>query len=220
VPLIHVSTDYVFDGTAADFYREDDPVGPISTYGASKLEGERLVVACAPLHVIIRTAWVHSPWGHNFVKTMLRLAETRDDVRVVDDQLGSPTYAPHLADALIAVAEHVSGKYERGPWGIFHAVNAGETTWCGLAREIFRQAARHRLPVASVNPLTTASYPTLARRPANSRLACGKLQGTFGLALPDWRQGVTDCLARLAAERAALQSATVSNTSESRWPKT
>ena len=205
VPLIHLSTDYVFDGRAERPYREDDPVGPISVYGRTKFEGEQLVAVACPRHVIVRTAWVHSPWGTNFVKTILRLAETRLVIGVVDDQLGSPTYAPHLASALLAVGRRIAGAGVQGPWGTYHAVDAGGTTWCGFAREVLRQASRQGLRSADVQAITAADYPTAARRPANSRLDCNRLQSIFGLALPDWKTGVVACVERLARISSAGQ---------------
>jgi len=200
VPVIHVSTDYVFDGSKPVPYVESDPVAPLGAYGRSKYEGERRLMAACPEAIVLRTAWVYSPYGHNFVKTMLRLAETRDEISVVDDQLGNPTYAPHLADAIIAISRHV---LEGGStaWGLYHAAGSGDVTWCGFAREVFAASARHDGPTANVKPITTADYPTPARRPANSRLDGSKLREAFGVRLPAWQEGVADCVARLAAER-------------------
>ena len=203
IPLIHVSTDYVFDGTRKEPYREDDAVGPINTYGRSKLDGELRVARACAQHLILRTAWVHSPWGSNFVKTMLRLAGDRREIGVVGDQWGSPTYAPHLAGLVLALAQKVVTDTAAIPWGTYHAVNAGETTWSGFAREVFLCARERGLPAAEVVPIGTADYPTPARRPMNSRLDCAKLRRSFALELPDWRVGVRDCVDRLAA---ALQA--------------
>jgi dTDP-4-dehydrorhamnose reductase len=198
IPIIHISTDFVFDGTGDVPYRETDPTGPVNAYGRSKLEGEARVAEACERHVILRTAWVHSPWGGNFVKTMLRLATERPAINVVDDQQGSPTYAPHLAEVVLAIAHRVAADPPAKPWGIYHAVGAGETTWFGLACEIFRTAAEHGLPTAQVAAIATADYPTPARRPANSRLNCDRLRRSFGLELPDWRIGVQACVARLS----------------------
>jgi dTDP-4-dehydrorhamnose reductase len=198
IPIIHISTDYVFDGLKDDPYREDDPTGPINAYGRSKLEGEARVADACARHLILRTAWVHSPWGGNFVKTMLRLAAERPAVSVVGDQKGSPTYAPHLAEVVLAVASCVVTDPAGTPWGIYHAVGAGETSWFGFAREIFLSARKHELPAAEVTAITTADYPTPARRPANSRLNCDRLRQSFGLELPDWLVGVQSCVARLS----------------------
>jgi dTDP-4-dehydrorhamnose reductase len=198
VPLIHISTDYVCAGDGARPYLEDDPTGPVSVYGATKLAGELAIAATLPRHVILRTAWVHSPWGHNFVKTMLRLGATRPSLTVVDDQTGCPTYAPHLAQACLAIAARVVNEPMGSPlWGTYHAVGGGETTWCGFAREIFRLAADHGAAPVNVAPITTADYPTPARRPANSRLDTTKLATAFDIRLPDWHDGAAQCVARL-----------------------
>lgn len=198
IPVVHISTDYVFDGCKVSAYAESDAVGPTSVYGKSKLDGERLVAAAAPRHIIVRTAWVHSPFGHNFVKTMLRLAQTRAEIGVVDDQFGSPTYAPHLAAALLDVVRQLNAPGDAGGvWGVYHACGTGETTWCGLAREVFDVSARLGGLQTIVKPVATSDYPTAARRPANSRLSCEKLRAVFGVSLPDWRQGVSECVERL-----------------------
>jgi dTDP-4-dehydrorhamnose reductase len=198
IPIIQVSTDYVFDGMKDSPYREDDSTAPINVYGHSKLEGEQRVAKACARHLILRTAWVHSPWGANFVKTMLRLAADRPAINVVEDQKGSPTYAPHLAATLLAVAGRIAADPGGIRWGVYHAVGAGETTWFGFAQEIFRRAAEQGLPAAEVAAIATSAYPTPARRPANSRLNCDRLRQAFGLQLPDWRAGVQDCVARLA----------------------
>ncbi|MEZ5817096.1 MAG: dTDP-4-dehydrorhamnose reductase [Hyphomicrobiaceae bacterium] len=201
MPLLHVSTDYVFDGSKPAPYVEDDPVAPLGVYGRSKLEGEQRVAVLCPRHLILRTAWVYSPFGNNFVKTMLRLAGTRDEIAVVDDQIGNPTYAPHLADAILALAGHLAEGREVA-WGIYHAAGTGDVTWCGLAREVFVQSARHGGPVARVRAITTAEYPTPARRPANSRLDCGRLRQALGHGLPAWQSGIENCVARLLGQPA------------------
>lgn len=195
-PLIHISTDYVFDGSSVRPYLESDPVAPLGTYGRSKLDGERRVAATWAKHVILRTAWVHSPYGNNFVKTMLRLAASRPEIAVVDDQIGNPTFAPHLAAAVLTIADRIA---EGGDthWGIYHATGAGETTWCGLARETFAVSARLGGPTAMVKAITTAEYPTPARRPANSRLDGSRLGEVYGVHLPHWREGVAASVAAL-----------------------
>ncbi len=199
VPIIHVSTDYVFDGTKRAPYVESDATAPINAYGRSKLAGERMVAAAGTRHVILRTAWVYSPFGANFVKTMLRLSETRDAVNVVDDQLGCPTYAPHLADAILAIARRIeAGDDNAALWGVFNAAGGGETSWCGFAREVFRVAGQRGVKVPVVNAIATSGYPTPALRPANSRLDCGKLAATYGVRLPTWQVGARECVARLS----------------------
>jgi dTDP-4-dehydrorhamnose reductase len=197
IPIIHISTDYVFGGTKHGPYLEDDPTGPVNVYGRTKLEGEQRVAKACERHLILRTAWVHSPWGANFVKTMLRSATTRPSIGVVDDQKGSPTYALHLAGIVLALAARVAADGTR--WGVYHAVGAGETTWFGFAREVFRYAAEQGLPAADVAAIATSAYPTPARRPANSRLNCDRLRLLLGFELPDWRVGVHDCVARISA---------------------
>jgi dTDP-4-dehydrorhamnose reductase len=197
IPIIQISTDYVFDGTKHGPYLEDDPTGPINVYGRTKLEGEQRVAKACERHLILRTAWVHSPWGTNFVKTMLRSATTQPSIGVVDDQKGSPTYAPHLAGIVLALAARVAADGTR--WGVYHAVGAGETTWFGFAREVFRYAAEQGLPAADVAAIATSARPTPARRPANSRLNCDRLRLLLGFELPDWRVGVHDCVARISA---------------------
>lgn len=197
-PILHLSTDYVFDGSKETPYREDDSTGPIGVYGASKLAGEQAVAAANPNHVILRTAWVYAPWGKNFVRTMLRLAETRDEVKVVADQLGNPTYAPDIADGVIAVARNLlASPGDMSLRGVFHMTGSGETTWFGLAEAVFAASATLHGLSANVVPIGTADYPTPARRPANSRLECTKLKRIHGAALPDWRQSVVKCIERL-----------------------
>lgn len=203
IPVIQISTDYVFDGSKAKPYREDDATAPLNVYGRSKLDGEGRVARACPEHMILRTAWLHSPWGSNFVKTMLRLAETRSEIAVVADQMGTPTYVPHLADVVLAIAARATGGGSVMPWGVYHAAGAGEATWFDLAREVMRSAAEHGLPVAKILPITARDYPTAASRPADARLAGGKLQQALGLALPDWRSGVAEGVARLSAPRGA-----------------
>jgi dTDP-4-dehydrorhamnose reductase len=197
IPLVHMSTDYIFAGVKPEPYVESDATGPATAYGRSKLEGELRVRAACPRHLILRTAWVHSPYGHNFVKTMLRLAAARPEISVVDDQWGSPTYAPHLATAVLRIAS--SALHADGPWGTYHVVGKGETTWCGLAREVFSASGAHGGPGARVIAITTAEFPTPARRPANSRLDCTKLANDYDVMLPHWRDGVADCVLQLLA---------------------
>ena len=199
IPIIHLSTDYVYDGKKASPYIETDAVRPLSVYGASKLAGEQRLALASPRHIILRTAWVHSPFGQNFVKTMLRLGATRSHINVVADQLGNPTYASHLAAVILAIASRIM-KAPAGDirWGVYHVTNKGETTWFGLAEEVFRRSRAHGYPTPMLQPITTAQFPTQAQRPANSRLDTTKLQQTFGLDMRTWHEGVTDCLQLLA----------------------
>lgn len=195
--LIHLSTDCVFDGEKPAPYVEDDPTGPISVYGHSKLAGEEAVRAVAERHIIMRTSWVFSPFGTNFVKRMLQLSRDDEDLRVVDDRQGCPTYAPDLAAAILAVARAATAEPERNIWGTYHAAGTGAVTWCGFAQEILRLSAARGGPSAAIVPITTAEYPTPAKRPANSRLDCSKLAQAFGVALAPWQDGLEACMARL-----------------------
>ena len=196
IPLIHVSTDYVFDGEKDGFYVEADPVGPLGVYGASKLGGEAAVRTGNPRHVIVRTAWVVSAHGANFVKTMLRLAADRPSLRVVDDQRGCPTSAADLAQALATIAVRMAGSADT-PLGTYHFVNAGEATWCSFAREIFSASASLGGPFAAVTPIATSEYPTPARRPRNSRLATAKIGRDFGIVPRPWQAATAEVVAAL-----------------------
>jgi dTDP-4-dehydrorhamnose reductase len=189
IPFLHVSTDYVFDGTKGTAYAEDDAPNPQSAYGRTKRAGEEAVLATYPAALIFRTAWVYSPHGHNFLKTMLRLAAEREMLRVVNDQTGNPTAAHDLAAALLDIARRLA---EPGahPRGIYHLAAEGETTWFGFAEEIMRLAAELGHRAVPVVPIAAADYPTPARRPANSRLDCAKLHRDFGLRLPCWRHSL------------------------------
>jgi dTDP-4-dehydrorhamnose reductase len=196
-PLLHLSTDYVFDGALDRPYREDDPTGPTGVYGRSKLEGERRVAELDPNSAILRTAWVYSPFGMNFVRTMLRLNETRDEVGVVADQYGNPTSALDIADALLAIARRMHESDSPELRGVFHLTGGGEATWADLAEAVFAAAHARGRRLTRVQRIATADYPTPARRPANSRLDNAKLGRVYGLALPDWRASVAGCCARL-----------------------
>ena len=196
VPIVHLSTDYVFDGAKADPYVEDDPVAPLGVYGASKEGGEQAVRTAAPRHVILRTAWVVSPHGGNFVKTMLRLGAERPLLRVVDDQRGCPTSAADIAQAAMAIAARLIGD-PGAPSGTYHFVNRGEASWCEFAREIFAVAAQAGLTVPRVEAIGTADYPTPARRPANSRLSTEKLIRDFAITPRPWRPAVREIVQAL-----------------------
>jgi dTDP-4-dehydrorhamnose reductase len=190
--LIHYSTDYVFDGSKATAYTEDDTPAPLSAYGRSKLAGEQAIAAAGPRHLIFRTSWVYGLHGANFMKTMLRLGRETDELRVIGDQFGAPTWTRHLADvtALIVARKEV-------PNGLYHLAAAGETNWHNYAEAIFFEAQRAGLmeKVPVVSRIASADYPLPAARPANSRLDCSRFHRDFGLALPDWRTGLIDCLA-------------------------
>jgi dTDP-4-dehydrorhamnose reductase len=196
IPVIHLSTDYVFDGSKAGPYVETDPTNPMGAYGASKLAGEQAVAAANPRHVILRTAWVYSPFGNNFVKTMLRLARERDELTIVADQFGNPTSALDIADAVLHVAASLPGIGDRA-YGIFHLAGAGTTNWSGFARQVMESSRQRGGPVKPVRDIATAQFPTKARRPANSRLSTDKLAATFGWTAPDWQSSVDRVVARL-----------------------
>jgi dTDP-4-dehydrorhamnose reductase len=201
VPFIQLSTDYVFDGQKPAPYTEEDGVGPIGSYGASKLAGERAVMAATDNHVILRTAWVYSPFGKNFVRTMLSLAGARDEIRVVADQFGCPTYAPDIAIAVVTLARNLVNQPENNELrGIFHLCGTGETNWAGFASAIFESLRAQGKKAPVVVPITTAEYPTPAHRPANSRLDCGKLARFHGVRLPPWRESLEECLRLLTKE--------------------
>ncbi len=197
VPLLHLSTDYVFDGTMARPYREDDPTGPTSAYGRSKLAGERNIAETHEDHIILRTAWVYSPFGANFVKTMLRLGETREEVAVVADQIGNPTSAIDIADAIFVLARRLVDDRSPTLRGVFHLTAQGEASWADVAEATFAEAERRGRRPVRVKRISTADYPTPARRPANSRLDNEKLAARYGLRLPPWRQSLESCVARL-----------------------
>jgi len=192
LPLIHLSTDYVFDGEQDAPYREDDPVAPLGVYGRSKLAGERAVRERLDHAVILRTAWVASPGGRNFVRTMLRLARERDEVGVVTDQRGSPT----TAEALAAALRHLAARLEAGAggYGVFHFTGGGATTWHDLAAHIFRRAAARGLTVPRLIPLTSAQFPTPARRPRSSVLDCHRILAAHGIGQTPWPDLIDRCL--------------------------
>ncbi|MBS0231917.1 MAG: dTDP-4-dehydrorhamnose reductase [Proteobacteria bacterium] len=197
-PIIHLSTDYVFDGQKRTPYIETDLTAPTGIYGESKLLGEHRVAAANPRHVILRTAWVFSPFGSNFVKTMLRLNQEKPEIRVVDDQHGNPTYAPDLAEAIRQMIDKLHGApQDSNLFGTFHAVNADETTWFGFASAIIEGAAKRGGRRADVHPIGTRDYPTRAKRPAYSVLSTDKLAAVYDVQLRPWSEALSDCLDRL-----------------------
>lgn len=197
VPLVHLSTDYVFDGTKPDPYVETDPTGPTGVYGASKLAGEQAVLAAHDDVAVLRTAWVYSPFGANFVKTMLRLAADRDEVGVVADQRGNPTSAFDIADGILAVVANLAAGRDPAQRGLFHMAGSGDASWASFAEAVFAASAAVGGPSARVRPITTADFPTPARRPANSRLSGDRLAAAHGVRLPDWRESTASIVARL-----------------------
>ena len=197
VPVIHISTDYVFNGASPRPYRETDPTDPLGVYGASKLAGELAVAAATPNHAILRTAWVYSPFGANFLKTMLRLAGERSDISVVADQRGNPTSALDLADAILAVATNLTGSPDPALRGVFHCSGTGEASWADFAGAILATSKGLGGPTATIRPISTREYPTPAPRPANSRLDCSKLAQTHGVIMPLWEESMKRTLERL-----------------------
>ena len=197
LPLIHISTDYVFDGNKTSPYKESDPICPIGTYGESKAAGEKAVREALEAHVILRTSWLYSSHGNNFVKTILRLASEREELRVVADQYGCPTYAADLAAAIIDLAKQIS---RRGSvqWGVYHYCGHGVTTWYGFAQQICQLAKKHRaLQVKRIEAISTEEYPTPARRPPYSALDCSKIKSVFSIQTRPWQDSLAEMLARL-----------------------
>lgn len=193
IPLIHLSTDYVYHSEPGRPFRESDKTDPQSVYARTKLEGERVAMAVHPMTMVIRTSWVYSSFGHNFVKTMLRLARERDEIKVVNDQIGTPTYARDLANAILTMIQKVEDEEVPSVHlrGIYHYSNEGETNWYEFAKAIF---ALRGLDV-KLSPVTTAEFPTPALRPPYSVLDKTKIKTTFGLEIPDWMESLKDCLA-------------------------
>lgn len=190
IPFLHVSTDYVFEGSGTAPWRPEDPVAPLGAYGRSKLAGEQAVRAAGGRHVILRTSWVFSAHGANFVKTMLRLGADRPALRVVADQIGGPTPAGGIAEALLTMADALR---QGAAGGTYHYAGAPDTSWACFARETFAQAGL----AVTVEDIPTAAYPTPARRPLNSRLDCSALTADFGISRPDWRQALAEVISEL-----------------------
>lgn len=200
--LVHYSTDYVFDGTKKGPYLEDDAPNPLSAYGRSKLAGEQAIISSGASHLIFRTSWVYAARGHNFVQTMLRLGRERSELRIVDDQIGAPTWAHFIAEATAKILAQVGEDPEaiRNHAGIYNLTSTGAVSWFGFARAIFAKAkARIGMAPPKLVPITTAEYPTPARRPLNSRLDTSKLAQTFGLTPPGWEAMLAACLQEIQA---------------------
>jgi dTDP-4-dehydrorhamnose reductase len=195
--ILHISTDYVFAGDDAGSYREDALTAPQGVYGISKLEGENAVIAANDKHIILRTAWVFGEHGNNFVKTMIRLGSNRDTLGVVADQEGGPTYAGDIAATLLAIVEH-HAKGKDTPWGIYHYSGLPHISWFGFAQHIFAEVERASIypkAIPQLNAITTADYPTPAKRPANSKLDCSKLEQAFGITPSDWQSALKNITA-------------------------
>jgi dTDP-4-dehydrorhamnose reductase len=200
IPLLHLSTDYVFDGTQHRPYREEDDAAPLGVYGRSKWEGEEAVRCNHAAHVILRVSWVFGEHGLNFVKTLLRLAREREQLRVVADQYGCPTHAGAIARVLLTLADRIAAAEIREPWGTYHYGGAPATSWHGFAQAIVDLIRTWEAPrVREVVPITTADYPTPASRPANSVLDCSRLKERFGIEMCPWREGLATTLQALLA---------------------
>ena len=197
IPLIHISTDYVFDGTKDAAYKETDPISPIGIYGKSKAQGEELLRQTWPNHIILRTAWLYSVHGNNFIKTMLRVGKQNEQLRVVDDQYGCPTSASDLADAILTIADGILNKHMK-TWGTYHYSNSGKTTWFKFAQKIFEFAAPYdTFALKQLHPITTEAYPTPAKRPANSVLDCTLISETFSIELIPWESSLEKIIKQL-----------------------
>lgn len=202
IPFIHYSTDYVFPGTGEHPWTEKDPTSPLNTYGASKLRGEKAIAAqmkSTGKWLIFRTSWVYDATGKNFLNTMLRLGQEREELKIVADQFGAPTYAPHLAQATLKALEHAS-QQEIFPSGVYHLCHSGVTSWHGFTQKIFEEVRKRGLPggaslrVQKILPILSEEYPTPARRPKNSRMNTDLAFERLGVRLPDWQQGLEDCI--------------------------
>lgn len=202
IPMLHISTDYVFDGTKDSPYVETDAVAPLGIYGASKAVGEEAVRTILRQHVIVRTSWLFSAHGRNFVKTVLRLAEEREEIAIVDDQRGCPTPARDLAAVVLEIARQILQKRRTDVWGTYHFAGRNPTTWFEFARTIVGlRETLLGLSAPRVRPITTAEYPTEARRPANSVLNCTKIQRTYGVQCKHWHGALSEVIIELLGER-------------------
>ena len=193
IPLIHYSTDYVFDGSKQGRYTEDDATNPLGVYGQSKLAGEQAIAAVGGQHLILRTSWVYSTHGRNFLLTMQRLLQEKPELRVVADQIGAPTWAGTIANSTRQLIERWQAG-QTGAWGVYHLTAKGETSWFGFAQAIGEQLKAQGKPCANLLPIASSEYPTPARRPLNSRLDCSRLQREWNVSQPDWHQALIDCL--------------------------
>ncbi|MFJ1337047.1 dTDP-4-dehydrorhamnose reductase [Pseudomonas caricapapayae] len=193
IPLIHYSTDYVFDGSKDSPYNEDDVPNPLGVYGRSKLAGERAIAAVGGQHLILRTSWVYSQHGRNFLLTMQRLLQEKPELNIVADQIGAPTWAGTIALSTRALIDRWQAG-QAGAWGTYHLTAQGETSWFGFAQAIAEQLKAQGLPCARLIPIPSSDYPTPARRPLNSRLNCSRLLREWQVSQPHWQQALIDCL--------------------------
>ena len=208
--LVHYSTDYVFDGTKKGSYQEHDPTNPTSVYGQTKLQGEQAVIKACACHLILRTSWVMGAHGGNFLKTMLRVGQERDSLRVVADQTGAPTAAKLIAQTTRHLLDQMLVQPKSDPrWGIYHLVAGGQTSWFYYAQHVLSLAREKGWPIKvapeSIEAISTADYPVPAKRPQNSKLDTSKIRETFDMALPDWTEGVDEVIDQLTLERLSQQ---------------
>ena len=196
IPMVHYSTDYVYGGEGTHAHLESDTPNPLNAYARTKLKGDEMIAYSGCDHLIFRTSWVFDAHGQNFVNTMLRLGAERESLRVVEDQIGAPTYAPDIAQATVDALDQVMGVSDF-PSGVYHLCNAGETSWCGFARAIFAQARHYpqvQLKIQTITGIPTTEYPLPAKRPLNSRLDCTKVRNRFGIRMPGWQEALDQCL--------------------------
>lgn len=197
IPLIHYSTDYVFDGSKSEPYNEADAPNPLGVYGKSKLAGEQAITAVQGKHLILRTSWVYSSHGRNFLLTMQRLLQEKPELRIVADQIGAPTWAGTIANSTLALIERWQAG-QTGAWGTYHLTAQGETSWFGFAQAIGEALSQQGKPCATLVPIPSSDYPTPAARPLNSRLDCTRLQREWAVSQPDWQTALRECLAEQA----------------------
>jgi dTDP-4-dehydrorhamnose reductase len=197
VPIIHLSTVYVFDGAKSAAYNEDDPAHPINAYGRSKHAGEAAVVKANPKHIILRTGWIYSPFGRNFVSGLFKRDTHAGALDVDQTQRGSPSYAPDIAGAILDIASSIIADNGREKWGTYHIANQGTASWCDLARETFREAENHGAKVPAIRPRENGAGGQRAARPVNATLDCSKLAREFGIKLEPWQQAVAECVRRI-----------------------
>ncbi|MHC8392243.1 dTDP-4-dehydrorhamnose reductase [Pseudomonas sp. LB3P93] len=197
IPLIHYSTDYVFDGNKTEPYNEADTPNPLGVYGKSKLAGEQAITEVEGQHLILRTSWVYSTYGRNFLLTMQRLLQEKPEMRIVADQIGAPTWAGTIASSTLALIERWKAG-QAGAWGTYHLTAQGETSWFGFAQAIGQALREQGKPCANLLPIPSSDYPTPAARPLNSRLDCSRLQREWGVSQPDWQTALRECLAEQA----------------------
>jgi dTDP-4-dehydrorhamnose reductase len=203
IPILHLSTSYVFSGTSSEPYVESDPASPVTVYGSTKRAGEAAVQEANARHIILRTAWVYSALGRNFVTSILGQARDGKPLRVVADQFGSPTYAPHLVEVILAIAARAVAAGAPGdvPWGVYHAAGTGRASWHDVAREALLASDDVRDLAGKVESITSADYATRTPRPVQSELDCSKLERAFGLRLPQWQDGIAACAGRLGVQK-------------------